>query len=165
MIAFTESGGVAAMTILAVLGVVWQAWRGRGKARVAIGWALIVIGGALLNQIVKTAVQRERPPPEWRDPVVSETNESFPSGHAMGGTIGIGLLGYAFMLKDRHWRSKLLMILLLGAWVISIGLSRVYLRAHWFSDVLGGFTLGLAWLSLGLGMLETWRRGGVRSQE
>jgi membrane-associated phospholipid phosphatase len=165
MIAMTQSGGVAAMTILVVLGVVWQGWRGRGKGRVAIGWALIVIGGAIVNQAVKTALQRERPPPEWRDRVVSETNESFPSGHAMGGTIGIGLLGYALMLQDRHWRSKLFIVLGLGAWVISIGLSRVYLRAHWFSDVLGGFTLGLAWLSLGLGILETWRRKGVRSEK
>src|SRR5262249_28046515 len=84
MIAVTDSGGVAAMVTLAVLGVVWQAWRGRGKGRVAVGWALIALGGALLNQAVKVSVQRERPPKEWRDPVVSETNESFPSGHAMG---------------------------------------------------------------------------------
>ncbi len=76
----------------------------------------------------------------------------------MGGTIGIGLLGYAIMLRDRHWRTKLAIVLALGAWLMSIGFSRVFLRAHWFSDVLGGFFLGLAWLSLGLGILETWRR-------
>jgi membrane-associated phospholipid phosphatase len=158
MILVTYSGGVAAMAVLAALGVIWEGWSGHGKGRVAIGWAVIMIGGALLNQAVKTGLQRERPPLEWRDPAVHETNMSFPSGHAMGGTIGIGLLGYALMLRDRHWRTKLLIVLVLGAWVMTIGFSRIYLRAHWFSDVLGGFVLGVAWLSLGLGMLETWRR-------
>ena len=158
MIIVTYSGGVAAMTVLAALGVIWESWRGHGKGRVAVGWALIMLGGALLNVTMKTSLQRERPPKEWRDEAVFETNKSFPSGHAMGGTIGIGLLGYAVMLRDRHWRTKLAILLVLGAWVMSIGFSRVYLRAHWFSDVLGGFILGLAWLSLGLGLLETWRR-------
>ena len=158
MIIVTYSGGAAAMAVLATLGVIWETWRGHGKGRVAIGWALIMIGGALLNVTVKHSLKRERPPKEWRDPAVYETNMSFPSGHAMGGTIGIGLLGYAFMLRDRHWRTKVAIVLVLGAWLMSIGFSRVFLRAHWFSDVLGGFALGLAWLSLGLGMLETWRR-------
>ena len=87
-----------------------------------------------------------------------ETNKSFPSGHAMGGTIGIGLLGYAIMLRDRHLAHQIGDCAGSGAWLMSIGVSRVFLRAHWFSDVLGGFFLGLAWLSLGLGILETWRR-------
>jgi undecaprenyl-diphosphatase len=158
VILITDSGGIAAMTILAVLGVLWEGWRGHGKWRVAVGWAVIVTGGAALNLGMKAALQRQRPPLEWRDPVVYETNESFPSGHAMGGAIGIGLLGYALMLRHRRWRTKLLIVLALGTWVMSIGFSRVYLRAHWFSDVLGGFALGLAWLSLGLGIVETWRR-------
>jgi membrane-associated phospholipid phosphatase len=162
MIALTHSGGVEAMTVLAVLGVGWHG--GRGQWRVAVGWALIVSCGAFLNQEMKTALNRERPPVEWRDAVVSETNESFPSGHAMGGAIGIGLLGYALVLRNPHRRSKTLTFLGLGVWVLLIGLSRVYLRAHWFSDVLGGFALGLAWLSLGLGVLESWRRRALRLQ-
>ena len=162
MIGVTNSGGVAAMTIMAVLGVVWESWRGHGKWRVAVGWAIIALGGSALNLGLKVSLQRERPPKEWRDRAIFETNESFPSGHAMGGTIGIGLLGYTLMLRDRHWRTKLAIVLGLGAWAMSIGWSRVYLRAHWFSDVLGGFTLGLAWLSLGLGIVETWRRRARR---
>jgi undecaprenyl-diphosphatase len=158
MIGFTYSGGVAAMSILTALGVVWEAWRGVGKWRVAVGWALIMIGGALLNQAVKTHYERPRPPVAWRDRVVHETNESFPSGHAMGSTIGIGLLGYAIMLRKRRLGTKLLIVVLLAVWIILIGFSRIYLRAHWFSDVLGGFALGAAWLSIGLGALETWRR-------
>ena len=161
MIVITHSGGVAAMVVLAFLGVIWEAWRGHGKWRVAVGWALIAIGGALLNIGLKLALDRDRPPREWRDPHVSELNESFPSGHAMGGTIGIGLVGYALFLKPRNRRTKILIVLCLGAWVMSIGFSRVYLRAHWFSDVLGGFTIGLGWLALGLGFLETWRRSSL----
>src|SRR5207245_1405036 len=94
MIGVTNSGGVAAMTIMAVLGVVWESWRGHGKWRVAVGWAVIALGGSALNLGLKVSLQRERPPKEWRDRAIFETNESFPSGHAMGGTIGIGLLGY-----------------------------------------------------------------------
>ncbi len=100
MIAVTHSGGVAAMTILATLGVIWQGWRGRGKARVALAWAVIVATGGVLNLVLKESFQRERPPKEWRDPAISETNKSFPSGHAMGGTVGIGLLGYAPCAKS-----------------------------------------------------------------
>jgi undecaprenyl-diphosphatase len=162
LIGITHSGSMAAMTVLTALGVIWEGWRGVGKWRVAVGWALIMIGGALLNQGVKAYYQRARPPLEWRDPASHETNQSFPSGHAMGSTIGIGLLGYAIMLRKRHLSIKLLIVVLLAVWIILIGFSRIYLRAHWFSDVLGGFALGAAWLSVGLGALETWRRKATR---
>jgi undecaprenyl-diphosphatase len=162
LVAITHSGGIAAMSVLAALGVIWEGWRGLGKWRVAVGWALIMIGGALLNQGVKTYYGRQRPPRESRDVVATEINPSFPSGHAMGGTIGIGLLGYAIMLRPRRWQAKLLIVLVLVTWVGLIGFSRVYLRAHWFSDVLGGFALGAAWLSVGLGIVETWRRKSER---
>ena len=42
--------------------------------------------------------------------------------------------------------------------VLAVGFSRVYLRAHWFSDVVGGWSLGIAWLFLCLGWLERRRR-------
>jgi membrane-associated phospholipid phosphatase len=162
MVGVTHSGGTAAMAVLTALGVIWEGWRGLGKWRVAVGWALIMIGGALLNRAVKEYCHRERPPIERRDSAAPETSKSFPSGHAMGSTIGVGLLGYALMLRTWRLRTKLLIVLVLGAWVLSIGFSRIYLRAHWFSDVLGGFALGAAWLSVGLGILETWRRNAER---
>ncbi len=61
MIVVTYSGGVAAMAVLATLGVIWETWRGHGKGRVAVGWALIMIGGALLNVAVKNAASAGAP--------------------------------------------------------------------------------------------------------
>lgn len=161
MIALSYSGGIPAMTLLATLGVLWEGWRGRAGWRLAVAWALIVSSGALINQVLKASYGRDRPPLEWRDPVVTERNESFPSGHAMGITIGAGLLGYTLLLRVQRPRHKILIVLLLTCWVLGVGSSRVFLRAHWFSDVLAGFAIGLAWLSLGLGVFEI----GVRSEE
>ena len=46
--------------------------------------------------------------------------------------------------------------------VVAVAFSRTYLRAHWFSDVVGGMTLGVAWLFLCLGWLERMRLGQLR---
>src|SRR5262249_2092182 len=86
--------------------------------------------------------------------VAMETNPSFPSGHAMGATMGFGFLAYALCLGQTCRRRRLAIIAVLGALILGIGFSRIYLRAHWLSDVVGGFALGLAWLSVCIGFLE-----------
>ena len=153
MIGFTHLGGVPAMTLLALAGVLWQ-WR-RGDIALAVAWAAIVAGGAALNVALKTSLDRQRPPAEWRDPAVTETNESFPSGHSMGSLIGYGMLGCATLPHLRRRPAKVAVVLLLAGAVGLIGFSRIYLRAHWFSDVIGGFVVGAAWLAFGLAWVES----------
>src|SRR5437764_987362 len=69
-----------------------------------------------------------------------------------------GLLGYALILPQRRRPRRIVAINFMIAIILAIGFSRMYLRAHWFSDVVGGWSLGLAWLFLCLGWLERGRR-------
>jgi undecaprenyl-diphosphatase len=116
-------------------------------------------GGGLMNVGTKVFIDRERPPPDvLRDPLVPETNESFPSGHSMGSIIGYGMLGYVVALLVRRRGQRVAAIAQLAVVVLLIGFSRIYLRAHWFTDVLGGFAIGTFWVSLCITWAEVTRR-------
>jgi len=156
MIFLTDLGGVAAMTLLAIMGSIWQT--AIKHRTLAFAWLGIVIGGALLNQGAKEMFARPRPPENLRAGVVHERNASYPSGHSMGSAVGYGLLGYALILPQRHRPRRIVAVLLMIAAVLAVGFSRMYLRAHWFSDVVGGWSIGLAWVFLCIGWLERQRR-------
>jgi len=129
------------------------------KRLFALVWLFAVAGGALLNYGMKGEFDRNRPAPALRDPAVANlTSLSYPSGHSMGSTIGLGLCVY--LVSRRVQRTSVRVPGVTGL-VLLIGLvcfSRIYLRAHWFSDVLGGIAVGAAWLIFCLGIYE-WRRG------
>lgn len=148
MVLFTLMGGVPAMFVLAFVGSTWQ-WR-RGNALLAAAWVALALVGGLLDIGLKVSLDRMRPPIEWRDAAASETTPSFPSGHSMGSAIGYGMLGFVALQSSRRRRAKIAVVAFVAMGVGLIGFSRIYLRAHWFSDVIGGFALGAAWLSFGL---------------
>lgn len=152
-VGFTLCGGIRAGIVLAALGVVWS-WR-RGDKRFAAAWALIVAAGGLTDLVLKQAFDRPRPPVHLRDAFVSQTNESYPSGHAMGSVIGYGLWCYALQNRIRQALLRLLAASGLGLWIGGICFSRVFLRAHWMSDVIGGTLVGIAFL---LAALTLWER-------
>lgn len=156
MVLFTDMGGVAAMTILTGMGALWQ-WS-IGHRRLALAWIAIAMTGALTNQTLKTLLDRQRPPPEWRDRAVLESNLSYPSGHAMGSTIGYGMLVYALARGTVRGYRRQFATYFFGLLVLAVAASRVYLRAHWLSDVIGGFLMGFAWLCFCLWQLERRRR-------
>jgi membrane-associated phospholipid phosphatase len=156
MVYFTDLGDVAAMTLLTVMGSIWQtAIRHRF---LAIAWLIVICGGGLVNQTAKVFFDRDRPPVEWRDRAVRANNKSFPSGHSMGSVTGYGMLAYALILPQRRRPRRIVTVVFLTSLVLAIGMSRIYLRAHWFSDVVGGWTFGLSWLFLCVGYLEHHRR-------
>ena len=96
----------------------------------------------ITTQIIKGAVDRPRPD----DGVVDVSGFSYPSGHA---SISVTFLAIAVVLSrtvPAAWRVALVVA---GAVLaVAIGLSRVYLRVHYLSDVLGGWAVGLAAFSL-----------------
>lgn len=147
-LAFTHVGGRVAMTIAAVVGVLAMAVR--KHFLLALIWFLATGGGALLNFGVKESIDRQRPGPELRDPNLRVRHDSFPSGHAMGSTIGYGMWLYAGFLFIQRRSARAALVIATVVLVVLIGFSRIYLRAHWFSDILGGYALGSAWLTLSI---------------
>jgi hypothetical protein len=100
-------------------------------------------GAALLDLLAKQAIARPRP--LFHDPTIVLTTYSFPSGHTTGTTAVYTAL--AFILARRLPRPYAALAVAGAALMIAlIAASRVYLGAHYVSDVVGGVLLGLAWV-------------------
>lgn len=143
----TWVGGIVGLTLLATAGTLTMLFN--RQFLLAGIWVLATGGGALVNLGVKEIVARSRPTPEMRDPGVAVIhNPSFPSGHAMGSAIGMGMCIFAVLHFMQKRRARTAIVAGLIVLILLIGCSRIYLRAHWLTDVLGGFALGASWLLL-----------------
>lgn len=110
----------------------------------AVCTLLTSLTGVGLMSLLKKAFGRRRPPASLVEGI---TNNAFPSGHAMMSLLFYGLL---ILLSIKFLKNKLLKIsaiLLITILVLLIGYSRLYLRVHFTTDVLAGYSLGLCWLS------------------
>lgn len=110
-------------------------------------------GGLLLLFAFKNIFERARPPYPL---LYQETGFSFPSGHATFSFIFYGALAYLLWLTDLPKFFKILMMGFLVLLSIAIGISRIYLRVHFPSDVLAGFCLGYSWLLLIIYAFRRW---------
>jgi membrane-associated phospholipid phosphatase len=146
----TDLGGIATNAMVAIMGAVWQFSHGRRFFGTA--WFAIVLGAAITNQMLKTTLDRDRPPEP--DRAVLERNKSYPSGHATASSVGYGMLCYALLRQTRFPFRRTILATFFVVLIAGIGFSRIYLRAHWFSDVIGGWAVGLCWLFFCLGWLE-----------
>lgn len=140
MIAITELGD--AQVLLPVM-LVTLAWFIVHRLWLTAGYWLAAIGGAkVLAKVIKVVLHRPRPGLFYG----GIEQFSFPSGHA---TMSVVVYGFLAFLLCRGARSGLrktvvFVVVTLVAW---IALSRLYLGAHWLSDVLGGLAFGIAWIA------------------
>lgn len=150
MIATTEMGSVWFVTAfsIAVVGLLW--FKERDKWGILF-FLIAVGGGGLLTLLLKNLYERERPS---INPEIDAIGFSFPSGHSMGSVIFYGFVMYLVLRSGRSELFKGLAISLMGVLVVLIGISRVYLGAHFPSDVLAGFIAGAIWLILSILALE-----------
>lgn len=106
---------------------------------------IISVGGSAMTVfILKYIFERERP----LDSIYIEFFPSFPSGHAAMAIALYGFIFYTIWTHDKH-RLKNPFIVFLAILIVLIGLSRLYLGVHYFSDVLVGYIVGFLWLFLG----------------
>ena len=118
-------------------------------------WAAAQIGILPIAYGIKACFQRTRPPHDPR--FVTDVSWSFPSGHAISSTVLYGMLAYVLLrLLPPRWHRMVISAALLLAGLI--GISRILLQAHYFSDVVAGYACGLAWLMLCIGLAERLRR-------
>lgn len=133
--------------VLSFVGSGWVTWPLRIAVAVWLGvrhrwevfwvWVVAIAIYEPLIGLLKLGYARERPP----DPLVATYTYSFPSGHAtVGAAIGIGLV--IVLLPAGPRRRTLEFVAAAFAFVMAF--SRVYLDAHWFSDVVTGTAIGAA---------------------
>jgi undecaprenyl-diphosphatase len=135
----------------------------RQRRMLALVWVLALVACGLLNLALKEVFSRDRPP--FHDVAIHETTESFPSGHSMGAITAYGLLAFMAVQSRLRRRIRTGIVLTLALLILAIGFSRIYLGAHYFSDVIGGLTVGGAWLIACLSGLEVARRRMTNKEE
>ena len=108
---------------------------------------IVALSSYLVMALLKLYFSRPRPD----NPVLDAAmGFSFPSGHAMSAVAFYGLLIYLVWRNVELALNRWLLTILLVVIILLIGFSRVYLRVHYASDVLAGFSMGLIWLVLSL---------------
>jgi undecaprenyl-diphosphatase len=124
---------------------------------VLTAWVAAFGGAGLLTFVLKNIIQRPRP-------VGAETylygmTFSFPSGHALGSLVGYGMLAYVI---GSTWvssaRGRVRLAIATAALILAIGISRLYLGVHYFSDVVAGYAVGILWLSVCISGLQVVQR-------
>lgn len=139
-------GTVAALVFIALL------WRRHWQ--LATAWVVTLLGTVTINSLLKLWFQRERPLHDHG--FIVEKSYSFPSGHASGSMVFYGMLAYVLVVVTPA-RFHRPIVVVAAVMITLIGISRILLQVHFFSDVMAGYATGLAWLTLCVGSAETMR--------
>ncbi len=146
------------MLSISVLTILLAIFLIRGRERDwLLGLMMVVPGGMVINTLFKFLFARARP--HFIDPIVTLTSYSFPSGHVAGSTLFYGFVA-AFLISHTY-STALHIAAVIGAllMVALVAASRLYLGAHFFSDVIAAFFEGFAWLGLclvGIHLIRGW---------
>lgn len=154
MLKISDLHGVQGMSVLLLIAALVLAWKRYWT------WLVILLvavpGGAAINVLMKKVFERTRP--QFESPLLMLTDYSFPSGHTSASTLFYGVLAALLVPRIRLWRWRALVCMGALCLVALVAFSRLYLGAHFLSDVLAGFSVGVAWLALCLTATHTFAR-------
>ena len=137
----TALGGIAVLGLFAL--VVTGFLILQRKRLSALLLVLGLAGGVALSEGLKAVFGRERPPEDLQ--AVETLNASFPSGHSLLSAVFYLSIGVMLTRAFPQKRFKAYIIGVAVLLTLIVGLTRVYLAAHWATDVMGGCALGAAW--------------------
>jgi len=124
----------------------------------ALLFAGCVVGGWLLEVLLKISYHRTRP--DLWPSLVSEKSASFPSGHATMSTLFFGACVALVYHLSRSRRLRAAATVAGVLVVLAVGFTRIYLGAHWLTDVIAGFLVGLFWVVVSATGTEFFARRG-----
>jgi len=148
LVSFAHSTWSVTLMTLAVSVYLWR----RRLRKWTLVLILSVFGGMLLNALLKIVFARPRP--YFVNPIVALPTFSFPSGHTLVATVFYGTLCVLICTRARNWALRAGAILITGFMMLLVGFSRIYLGAHYLSDVVAAFAEGLAWIAFCLIAVE-----------
>jgi membrane-associated phospholipid phosphatase len=144
----TYAGNVAFLAVFTVVAAAYLVRRAGFNEAVFV--AVSALGIEVVNAVLKLVFHRQRPEFSY----VHLDTYSFPSGHAAGATAIYGIVVY-LLVRDSRTLSRVLAAGGFTALVVIVAFSRLYLEAHYLSDVLAGCSLGAAWACAMLFVYET----------
>ncbi len=158
--AATFLGNVPTLAVATLIASV-VLWRKRRIAELQL-LLLAAIGAEILTVGLKFGFERQRP--FFADPLATESTYSFPSGHASVSLAVYGTIGFISARRLGTRGRQLAVLAAATALVLLIGFSRLYLGVHFLSDVIAGFSVGLAWIGLCVVLLHLRLRLRTRRQ-
>ena len=154
MMGITHLHSTPGMLTLTALAAWW--FYSRGARHWMLTLLATVPGGMVLNVLMKHTFERARP--HFDEPLLTLSTYSFPSGHTVAATLFYGLLA-CYLTRHAHgWGRRAAIVLLACLMVALVAGSRLYLGAHYLSDVLAAIAEGCAWLSICVTGVATLRR-------
>lgn len=137
----TSLGGISVLGLFAAVAVAFLLIQ--RKRLSAFMLVLGLGGGVVLSEGLKSLFMRERPPVAFQ--AVDTINASFPSGHALLSTVFYLSIGVLLAGTQPSRRLKAFVIGAAIVLALLVGTTRIYLGAHWASDVFAGWSVGAAW--------------------
>ena len=143
--------GVVPYALVVLAGLLTGRTVRRRLLAAALATACLAAGQGLRYGVM-TLIARPRPlRADWAG---HASGWSFPSGHTITAAVTAGLVILAIGVRAPHGRTAL--CLAVGCWATLVGLTRVYLGVHWFTDVVGGWLFAVGWLGVCLCAAARW---------